>query len=136
MQWVTIRRFKAHNNFDFRGMKNKIHRNCVYVHRLEDVWANCGDEDVRRLDFKCLTHEQIENLDLAKIPDIWEVTTDDIVDPIYFKNNIANTPLPLIQWSQKRKHIHFCKIFPHHGKYQCMAAEERHKDEANPYKLW
>lgn len=32
MQWVKMKRFKAHNNFDFHAMKNKIYRNYVHVH--------------------------------------------------------------------------------------------------------
>lgn len=83
-------------------MKNEIHQNYVHVHRLEDVWDDFrDDEDVRRLDFSRLTLEQIENLDLIKIQDTWEDTTYDLVDPIYFNNNISNTPLPPIQWSKK-----------------------------------
>lgn len=63
---------------------------------------DCRDEkDVRRLDFSCLTLDQFENLNLAKILDTWEDNTNDVVDPIYFKYDIANTPLPLIWLSQK-----------------------------------
>lgn len=85
MQWVTMRRFKAHDNFDFRGMKNKIKRSYTHVYRLEDAWVDCeAEEDVRRMGFSCLTLEQIEKLNLARIPDAME-DIDDIVDPVYFE---------------------------------------------------
>lgn len=32
MKWVTMKRFKAYNNFDFHGMNNKIYRNYLHVH--------------------------------------------------------------------------------------------------------
>lgn len=70
----------------------------MHARRLEDVLVDCGDdEDVRKLDFSHLALEKIKNLDLAKILDTWEDTIDDIVDPIYFNYNIANTPLSHIQ---------------------------------------
>lgn len=85
----------------------------MHVHRLEDVWVDCrDDEDIRKLDFSRLTLEKIENLDLAKITDTWEDTTDDIVDPIYFCNNIANIPIPPIQWLKKESKSIFARFAP------------------------
>lgn len=67
------------------------------MHRLEDVWADCRDEEeVIKLDFS----QQIENLDLARIPDTME-DIDDVIHPRYYESNIVNTPLPAIQWLQK-----------------------------------
>lgn len=100
MQWNTMRRFKACNNFDFHGMKNNIKRSYTHVYRLEDVWADYeNDEDVRRMDFSHLNLEQIENLDLAKIPMTME-DNDNVVDLVYFERKIVDSPLLPIQWSK------------------------------------
>lgn len=94
MQWNTMRIFKVQNNFDFRGMKNKPKRSYTHVYRFEDVWVDCqNEEDIRRMDFSRLTPEQIENLDLAKIPMTME-DMDDIIDPVYYEKKIADSPLP------------------------------------------
>lgn len=61
-----------------------------------------NEEDIRRMDFSCLTLEQIENLDLAKIPMTME-DRDDIVEPVYYEKKIVDSPLPLVQWLKKER---------------------------------
>lgn len=53
------------------------------------------------MDFSRLTLEQIENLDLAKIPMTME-DTNDIIDPVYYEKNIVDSSLPPLQWSKKQ----------------------------------
>ncbi|XP_059066170.1 uncharacterized protein LOC131857525 [Cryptomeria japonica] len=80
--------------------------------RFEDVWADFEDaEDIRRMDFNHLTLEQIENLDLAKIPMTME-DTDDIVDLVYYEKKIVDSPLPLVQWSKKERKSITQRIYP------------------------
>lgn len=112
MQWNTMRRFKARTDFDFWGIKNKLKRTYTHVYRFEDVWADYQDEEViRRMDFSRLTLDQIENLDLAKIPLTME-DIDAIVDPIYYEKKIADSPLPLVQWSKKERRSISQRISP------------------------
>lgn len=101
MQWVTMKKYKRRNDFDYWGMKDKLKRSYTHVHMIEDIWTECrNDEDVRKSDFSRLTFEQIKNFELANIlEDMQE--EDDIVDPAYVGKKIADIPLPPIQWSQK-----------------------------------
>lgn len=71
------------------------------MHWIEDVQADCRSEhDVRKFDYSWLTVEQIEDFGLADVPEDLEENSD-ILDPMYEKNKVSSTPLPLIQWSQK-----------------------------------
>lgn len=46
-----MKQFKSRNDFDYRGMKNKLKKSYTHVHRIEDIWAECKTkEDIRRLD--------------------------------------------------------------------------------------
>lgn len=54
------------------------------------------------MDFNRLTLEQIENLDLEKIPMTME-DTDNIIDPIYYEKKIVDSSLPPVQWSKKER---------------------------------
>lgn len=37
---VTMRFFKARKDFNYRGMRNKLKKSYIYVHRIEDVWVD------------------------------------------------------------------------------------------------
>lgn len=41
MRRVTMRFLKARKDFDYRGMRNKLKKAYVHMHRTEDVWADC-----------------------------------------------------------------------------------------------
>lgn len=101
MRRVTMWFFKARKCFDYQGMKNKFKNNYTNVHRIEDVWIYCRiEEDIQRMDYCCLTVEQIENFYLVEV--LKDLEEDrDILDPTYEKDNIIGLPLPLIQWSKK-----------------------------------
>lgn len=82
-------------------MKNKIKKSYAHVHQIEDVWIDCRiEEDIQSLDYFRLIVEKIENFNLANIPKNLE-EDGDILDPMYKKNKVVRSPLPLIQWSQK-----------------------------------
>lgn len=91
-----MRFFKARRDFDYRGMRNKLKKNYVHVHRIEDVWVDCRSKhDVRKLDYYRLTVEQIENFCLTDDPDNLK-EDGDVLDPTYEKNKVSSTPFPLI----------------------------------------
>lgn len=101
MRRVIMKFFKTKKYFDYRGMKNKIKKSYTHVHQIEDVWIDCRtEEDIKKLDYCHLIVEQIENLDLANIPKDLE-DDGDILDPMYEKNKVVRSHLPLIQCSQK-----------------------------------
>lgn len=101
MRRVTMRFFKARKHFDYRGMKNKLKKSYTHLHRVEDIWICCRTKEViRSLDYCRLIVDQNENLNLLDMPE--DLEDDGIVlDPTYEKNNVADSPLPLIQWYQK-----------------------------------
>lgn len=58
MRIVTMRFFKARKDFDYRGTRNKLKKEYVHVHQMEDVWVDCrSKDDVRKLDYCRLTIE-------------------------------------------------------------------------------
>lgn len=96
-----MRFFKAQKYFDYGGIKNKLKKSYTHAHWVEDIWIDCRiEEDIRRLDYCCLILEQIENQNIIDIP---QDLGDDRVflDPAYENNKVVDSPLPLIQWSQK-----------------------------------
>lgn len=88
MRKVTMRFFKPRKFFNYRGIKNKIIKNYTHIHEIEDVWVDCRtEEDVRKMDQCRLIVEQIENFDLADVPEDLE-EDGDIIDPAYEKKKL------------------------------------------------
>lgn len=82
-------------------MMGKFKKTYTHVHRVEDIWVYLHiDEDITRLYHNRLILQEIMDLDLADILDDME-DDEDILEPIYISQNIVDTPLPPIQWSQK-----------------------------------
>lgn len=82
-------------------MNRKLKKDHHHVYCFEDIWVECRDEDdIQRMEFCRLTMEQIKDLGLANIPEDFE-DLGDIINSAYEEEEIANKPLPLVQWSKK-----------------------------------
>lgn len=101
MRKVTTRLFKERRDFDYRGMRNKLKKAYVHVHRIEDIWTDQRTEqDIKKLDYCQLTLDQIQEFNLVDILDDLE-EDGNVIDLTYVENKVSSTPLPLIQWSNK-----------------------------------
>ena len=52
LQFITLKRFKARFDFDYREMNSQIKRAYTNVHRIEGIWIDMRTElDIMKMDY-------------------------------------------------------------------------------------
>lgn len=103
MQLITLKKFKARFDFDYREMNPQIKRAFTHVHHIEDVWIDMRTElDIMKMDYCRLTLQQIIDLNMLKIPSDFLIKDDgNVLDTEYHQASFdKRCPFP-IQWHQK-----------------------------------
>lgn len=96
LQEIRLKRFKPRVDFDYRGMKEKIKKTFIHVHRIEDIWADLRTEkEIRKMDYCRLTAEQIVDLNLMNMPQ-GMIDDGNVLDPEFVNQNVDEAPLPSI----------------------------------------
>ena len=100
---ITLKKFKARFDFDYRGMHSRIKRAFTHVDHMEDVWIDLRTEvDIMEMVYCRLRLRQIINLNMVEIPPNLQVEVDGVIlDPNYHKVGFdQHCPFPF-QWPEK-----------------------------------
>ena len=74
LQLITLKKFKARFDFDYREMNSQMKRAYTNVHRIEDIWIDMRTKlDIMKMDYYRLTLQQIIDLNMLKIPPNFQV---------------------------------------------------------------
>lgn len=56
LQRITLKKFAARSGFDWRGLHDKMRKQLLHIHHLEDLWIDVHTEvEIRRMDYTRLT---------------------------------------------------------------------------------
>ena len=103
LQLITLKKFKARFDFDYREINSQIKKAYTHVHRIEDIWIDMRTElDIMKMDYCKLILQQIIDLNMLEIPPNFQVEDDgNILDPEFHQAGFNRMcPFP-IQWQQK-----------------------------------
>ena len=101
LQRIILKKFAARNCFDWRGLHDKMRKQFLHIHHLEDLWIDVRTEvDIWCMDYIRLTVNQIVDFNFASIPPSFE-DDDQIINPEYFQHDVEKIPILPPTWSCK-----------------------------------
>ena len=101
LQRITLKRFAARSCFDWRELHDKMRKQFLHIHRLEDLWFDVRIEvDIWCMDYTWLIVKQVVDFNLASIPPRFE-DDDQILDFEYFQHDVEKLPILPPTWSCK-----------------------------------